>query len=138
LQNLFAALGSDDESDSRPVVKSTPSKPEPKSVRSENPAARGARGADRGDHGGRGRGASRGGRGRGGSRGYSNEDGISLLYYILIVAFKERDEVLANRERNADEPRPRGGRGGRGGGGGRGREHDRHSATGRVYVLHLT
>lgn len=54
---------------------------------------------------------------------------------MLTIAFKDRDEVMANRERNADEPRPRGGRGGRGGG--RGREHDRHSATGRVYVLYV-
>jgi hypothetical protein len=53
----------------------------------------------------------------------------------LIVAFKERGDVLANRNRDGDsteQSRPRGR--GRGSRGGRGREYDRHSATGRVYV----
>jgi len=62
---------------------------------------------------------------------------MSLEWIGLYLAYKERDEVIANRDKDTSETRPRGrGRGGRGGGGGgRGREFDRHSATGRVYVL---
>lgn len=57
-----------------------------------------------------------------------------------MIAFKDRDEILKNRERDASESRPprgrgaRGSSGGAGGAGGRGRQFDRHSATGRVYV----
>jgi hypothetical protein len=50
----------------------------------------------------------------------------------MCAALKDRDNVLANRDRETDPSAPRGrgrGRGGRGG-----REYDRHSATGRVYV----
>lgn len=75
LQNLFAALGSDDESDSRPVAAS---KTEPKPTKHDNAAPRGGRSSDRGERGGRGgRGGARGSRGRGGASrgGYSNEDG---------------------------------------------------------------
>lgn len=51
------------------------------------------------------------------------------------LAYKERAEILGNRERDAEESRPRGrGRPARGSGSARGREFDRHSATGRVYV----
>jgi hypothetical protein len=51
------------------------------------------------------------------------------------VVYKDRAEVLGNRERDVDESRPRGrGRAARGSGSGRGREFDRHSATGRVYL----
>lgn len=81
LQNLFAALGSDDESDSRPVVQSASSKTEPKPTKHDNAAPRGGRSGDRGERGGRGgRGGARGGRGRGGASrgGYSNEDGQLL------------------------------------------------------------
>ena len=52
-----------------------------------------------------------------------------------VLAFRDREEVLANREKDTDQSRPRGRpRGGRGYGGSRGREFERHSATGRVYV----
>ena len=87
-QNVFAALGSDDEeSGSRPVVKSNTSKTEPASTKNSTPvstASRGGRGGERGvgrgSNGERGAGRGRGGRGRGGSSrgGYSNEDGIHL------------------------------------------------------------
>lgn len=138
---MFAALGSDDESDSRPVAQSITSKTEPKAAKHDNAAPRGGRGGDRGERGGRGgRGGARGGRGRGGAArgGYSNEDGLLLLKSQLMTALKESADVRANRERDVSEPRPRGGsRGARATGGGRGREHDRHSATGRVYVAQL-
>jgi len=55
-----------------------------------------------------------------------------------MAALKDSAEVRGNRERDVSEARPRGGsRGARATGGGRGREHDRHSATGRVYVFQL-
>lgn len=51
---------------------------------------------------------------------------------------KDSADVRANRERDVSETRPRGAsRGARATGGGRGREHDRHSATGRVYLFSL-
>ena len=105
-------------------------------------SSRGGRGgnnnaSDRGRRGTYTRG-SRGRRGgRGGSRGgYSNEDGTLLLKEPgrLIVAFKERSEVLKNPERDASVPKPRG----RGGRDDRGRrQFDRHSATGRMYVFDI-
>ena len=99
-------------------------------TKKDTPAARGGRGGERGASRG-----TRGGRGRGGASrgGYSNEDGTLNGRRVLMIAFKDRDAVIAQRERNPDEPRPRGR--GRGARGGRGREFDRHSATGRVYVL---
>lgn len=81
VQNLFAALGSDDEEDSRPIAK--PSKPEspsePKRSTDGAPARGGRGGAARGGRGGERRGGARGGRGRGGASrgGYSNDDGLS-------------------------------------------------------------
>lgn len=139
-------MGSDDEEPAPvPVKETTTSKTErapPKTEASRpHPSSRGGRGGDRGERGS-GRGGQRGGRGRGGASrgGYSNEDGkfpCVLEWIGLYLAYKERDEVIANRDKDTSETRPRGrGRGGRGGGGGgRGREFDRHSATGRVYVL---
>ena len=144
---MFAALGSDDEeSEPVPVKETTTSKTERAPPKIEGsrppPSSRGGRGGERGGERGFGRGGQRGGRGRGGSSrgGYSNEDGkfpCASEWIGLYLAFKERGEVIANRDKDTSETRPRGrGRGARGGGGGgRGREYDRHSATGRVYVL---
>lgn len=87
-QNLFAALGSDDEeSDPRPVAKSTTAKTEPKKTSTDAapaPSRGGARGSgERGGRGGLGRGG-RGGRGRGASKtGYSNEDGIHCIKLVV-------------------------------------------------------
>jgi hypothetical protein len=59
---------------------------------------------------------------------------VVLIFVLADLAYKDREEVLRNTERDTSEARPPRGRGGRGGGGGgRGRQFDRHSASGRTY-----
>jgi hypothetical protein len=58
-----------------------------------------------------------------------------LVVQTDVLAFHNREDVLANRDKDTDQSYPRGrARGGRGYGGSRGREYERHSATGRVYM----